>query len=148
LPHPLQVVTDLEERGIGFRSVTEAIDTTTAGAKLIFSIFGAIAEFERNRIRETDLGRPRRGPGSGRVGERPPKVTPEQAQIGETHARQRNNSAQDRRRPRRWEDDAAPAPQVNWTSRSGTGQAVVDSTADTTANRSSARGGVSYGTNL
>uniref|UniRef100_UPI0038B7474C recombinase family protein n=1 Tax=Prescottella soli TaxID=1543852 RepID=UPI0038B7474C len=45
LPHLLQVVTDLEGRGIGFRSVTESIDTTTAGGKLIFSIFGALAEF-------------------------------------------------------------------------------------------------------
>ncbi|OWV39203.1 recombinase family protein [Mameliella alba] len=42
----------LEERGIGMKSLTEAIDTTTSGGKLVFHIFGALAEFERGIIRE------------------------------------------------------------------------------------------------
>ena len=42
----------LEERGIGFQSLQESINTTTSGGKLIFHIFGALAEFERNLIRE------------------------------------------------------------------------------------------------
>jgi len=42
----------LEERGIGFQSLQESIDATTSGGKLIFHIFGALAEFERNLIRE------------------------------------------------------------------------------------------------
>jgi DNA invertase Pin-like site-specific DNA recombinase len=45
-------MTVLEEGGIGFKSLTENIDTTTSGGKLIFYIFGALAEFERNLIRE------------------------------------------------------------------------------------------------
>jgi DNA invertase Pin-like site-specific DNA recombinase len=45
-------MTDLESRSIGFKSLTENIDTTTSGGKLIFHIFGALAEFERNLIRE------------------------------------------------------------------------------------------------
>ena len=45
-------VADLEGRGIGLRSITEQIDTTTAGGRLIFHIFGALAEFERAVIRE------------------------------------------------------------------------------------------------
>jgi DNA invertase Pin-like site-specific DNA recombinase len=47
LPHLIETITALEGRGIGFRSLTEAIDTTSSGGKLIFHIFGALAEFER-----------------------------------------------------------------------------------------------------
>jgi DNA invertase Pin-like site-specific DNA recombinase len=52
LKHLIEVVTNLEKRGIDFKSFTESIDTTTSGGKLIFHIFSALAEFERNLIRE------------------------------------------------------------------------------------------------
>ncbi|HEX9504228.1 MAG TPA: recombinase family protein [Patescibacteria group bacterium] len=52
LRHLIDVIADLEKRGIGFRSLQESIDTTTSGGRLIFQIFGALAEFERNLIRE------------------------------------------------------------------------------------------------
>jgi DNA invertase Pin-like site-specific DNA recombinase len=45
-------VTRLNDRKVGFRSLTEQIDTTTSGGKLVFHIFGALAEFERDIIRE------------------------------------------------------------------------------------------------
>ena len=45
-------VTLLEEEGIGFKSLQESIDTTTSSGKLVFHIFAALAEFERNLIRE------------------------------------------------------------------------------------------------
>lgn len=48
----IETVGMLEEQGIGFRSLHESIDTTTSGGRLIFHIFGALAEFERNLIRE------------------------------------------------------------------------------------------------
>ena len=48
----IETLTLLSERGIGFRSLPEKIDTTTPGGKLIFYVFGALAEFERNLIRE------------------------------------------------------------------------------------------------
>jgi DNA invertase Pin-like site-specific DNA recombinase len=48
----IELMTELEGQGVGFRSITEAIDTTTPGGKLVFHIFGALAEFERNLIRE------------------------------------------------------------------------------------------------
>src|SRR6266480_5447134 len=52
LKHLIETVTDLSQRNIGFKSLTESIDTTTSGGKLIFHIFGALAEFERDLIRE------------------------------------------------------------------------------------------------
>lgn len=52
LKHLISTVEHLLDRGIGFRSLTESIDTTTSGGKLVFSIFGALAEFEREIIRE------------------------------------------------------------------------------------------------
>ena len=57
LKHLIQTITDLDNRGIGFKSLTEQIDTTTSSGKLIFHIFGALAEFERDIIRErTEAG--------------------------------------------------------------------------------------------
>src|SRR3954464_2160223 len=52
LRHLIETITRLHEHGVGFKSVTEQIDTTTSGGKLIFHIFGALAEFERDIIRE------------------------------------------------------------------------------------------------
>ncbi len=43
---------DLEQRGIGFKSLQESMDTTTPGGRLIFHVFAALAEFERDIIRE------------------------------------------------------------------------------------------------
>jgi len=48
----IELVNDLQKRGVGFKSLTENIDTTTPGGKLIFHIFGSLAEFERDLIRE------------------------------------------------------------------------------------------------
>src|SRR5688572_15831893 len=48
----IERITDLHSQNIGFKSLTENIDTTTSGGKLIFHIFGALAEFERDIIRE------------------------------------------------------------------------------------------------
>lgn len=52
LPHLIETVTRLQERGVGFKSLTESIDTTTPGGVLIFHLFGALAQFERDLIRE------------------------------------------------------------------------------------------------
>lgn len=50
--HLIDTVRDLDQRGIGFRSLTEGIDTTTSGGTLVFHLFGALAQFERDLIRE------------------------------------------------------------------------------------------------
>ena len=76
LPHLLSVVDELQARGVEFVSLNEKIDTTTTSGKLVFTIFGAIAEFERNLIRErTQLGLAAARE-QGRTGGRPPKMTP------------------------------------------------------------------------
>lgn len=48
----VETIERLEGRKVGFRSLTESIDTTTPGGRLVFHIFGALAEFERSIIRE------------------------------------------------------------------------------------------------
>jgi DNA invertase Pin-like site-specific DNA recombinase len=75
LPHLITTMTDLEERGIGFKSLTENIDTTTSGGKLIFHIFGALAEFERNLIRERTTAGLTAARARGRTGGRPKALT-------------------------------------------------------------------------
>src|SRR5947209_940926 len=55
LKYLIETITQLNNRKIGFKSLTENIDTTTSGGKLIFHIFGALAEFERDIIRERTL---------------------------------------------------------------------------------------------
>jgi DNA invertase Pin-like site-specific DNA recombinase len=60
---------------MGFRSLTEAIDTTTAGGKLTFHIFGALAEFERSIIKERTKAGLEAARARGRTGGRPPALT-------------------------------------------------------------------------
>ena len=81
LKHLIQIVEDLADRGVGFRSLTESIDTTTAGGKLIFSIFGALAEFERALIRERTMAGLSAARARGRVGARPPVMTPDKIKV-------------------------------------------------------------------
>ena len=69
--HLIETVSQLEERGIELRSLQEALDTKTAGGRLIFQIFGALAEFERNLIRERTLAGLGAARARGRVGGRP-----------------------------------------------------------------------------
>jgi DNA invertase Pin-like site-specific DNA recombinase len=52
LRHLVDTITEFAERGIGFRSLHEAIDTTTPGGKLVFHVLAALAEVERDLIRE------------------------------------------------------------------------------------------------
>jgi DNA invertase Pin-like site-specific DNA recombinase len=74
LRHLIETVTDLEEKGIGFRSLQESIDTTTSSGKLIFHVFSALAEFERNLTRERTQAGLTAARARGRKGGRPRKL--------------------------------------------------------------------------
>lgn len=71
----VEKITALEERGVDFVSLTEGIDTTTAQGKLVFHIFGALAEFERELIRERTMAGLEAAREEGRTGGRPPALS-------------------------------------------------------------------------
>ncbi len=71
----VEIISDLEERGIGFRSLTENIDTTSAGGRLIFHIFASLSEFERSLIRERTLAGLAASRARGRKGGRKPSMS-------------------------------------------------------------------------
>jgi len=74
LPDLVQTIGKLAERGIGFQSLQEQIDTTTVGGKLIFHIFASLAEFERDLIRERTKAGLAAARARGRLGGRPKGV--------------------------------------------------------------------------
>lgn len=71
----IEIVNKLEERKIGLRSVQESIDTTSSSGKLIFHMFGALAEFERNLIRERTMAGLSAARSRGKNGGRPKTLT-------------------------------------------------------------------------
>ena len=75
LPHLIETVNQLEKSGAGLKSLTEAIDTTTPGGRLIFHVFGALAQFERDLIRERTRAGLAAAASRGRHGGRKPVVT-------------------------------------------------------------------------
>jgi DNA invertase Pin-like site-specific DNA recombinase len=81
LKNLIALVEELAEKGVGFRSLTESIDTTTANGKPFFSIIGALAEFERDHVRERTLAGLATARARGRVGGRPPVMTPDKVKV-------------------------------------------------------------------
>jgi DNA invertase Pin-like site-specific DNA recombinase len=81
LPHLIAIINDLADRGIEFKSLTESIDTSSSGGRLVFHMMGALAEFERALISE----RTRAGMHAARINGqrmgRPPALTPAQKQA-------------------------------------------------------------------
>ncbi len=77
LPHLLAIVTDLKQRGVAFRSLTEQMDTTTPHGELLFGIFGALAQYERALTQERVVAGLAAAKRRGRKGGRRPTVDPE-----------------------------------------------------------------------
>jgi DNA invertase Pin-like site-specific DNA recombinase len=81
LRHLIDTVTALGDRGVGFKSLQENIDTRTSGGKLVFHIFGALAEFEREIIRERTQAGLVSARSRGKVGGRPKTLSAKEVQM-------------------------------------------------------------------
>src|SRR4051795_740613 len=95
LKHLIETITRLNNRKIGFKSITENIDTTTSGGKLIFHIFGALAEFERDIIRERTNAGLTAARARGRLGGRPKAKTldsPKKVALAQSLYDNKNNT--------------------------------------------------------
>ncbi|MEM7175880.1 MAG: recombinase family protein [Chlamydiota bacterium] len=77
----IRIVGDLKKRGVGFKSLTEGIDTTHPGGVLIFHIFGALAQFERELIQERTRAGLEAARKKGRKGRRPKSISEEQREL-------------------------------------------------------------------
>ena len=81
LKHLIELVTELNQRKVGVKSLMESMDTTTSGGKLVFHIFGALAEFERNIIRERTNAGLAAARARGRKGGRPPALDEKKREV-------------------------------------------------------------------
>lgn len=81
LKHLVTEVAGLQDRGVGFRSLHEVIDTTTPTGRLTFYIFAALAEFERDLIRERTVAGLTAARARGRKGGRKPSLTPKKVEV-------------------------------------------------------------------
>lgn len=77
----VEIMSELEQRQVGFKSLTESVDTTTAGGKLVFHLFGALAEFERSLIQERTKAGLEAARARGRRGGRPQKLNVTQIRM-------------------------------------------------------------------
>jgi len=109
LPHLIETVTDLNARRIGLRSLTENIDTTTPGGRLIFHVFGALAAFERDLVKERTMAGLAAATARGRHGGRRPVVTPGKLERARP-ARPRIERPGSRDKAENWENRALRRP--------------------------------------
>jgi DNA invertase Pin-like site-specific DNA recombinase len=95
LKHLIETVHALDARGVGFKSLQEHIDTTTPGGKLIFHVFAALAEFERDLIGERTRAGLTAARARGRRGGRKHALTPKQAALAKSMKADPHNSIAD-----------------------------------------------------
>jgi DNA invertase Pin-like site-specific DNA recombinase len=80
----IETVEDLEARGIGFKSLNEQIDTTSAGGKLVFHIFAALSEFEKSLIKSRTMAGLESARARGRIGGRPKLINDDKLKVAKT----------------------------------------------------------------
>ncbi len=95
LKHLIDVVNDLSQRGIFFKSLRENIDTSSSGGKLTFHLFGALAEFERDIIRERTMAGLEAARARGRFGGRPRSLNEKQTMQARQLMSNKANNASD-----------------------------------------------------
>jgi DNA invertase Pin-like site-specific DNA recombinase len=95
LRHLIEILNLLQERGIGFKSLTEQIDTTSSGGKLIFHVFAALAEFERDLILERTQAGLQAARARSRHGSRPRKPDAKKRQMLHAMYADKRNSVAD-----------------------------------------------------
>ena len=91
----IELVNELKNRGVGFRSLRESLDTTTPGGKLVFHVFASIAEFERDVIRERTMAGLEAARARGRKGGRKPVMDERKISLAPSLMRDRANSVRD-----------------------------------------------------
>jgi DNA invertase Pin-like site-specific DNA recombinase len=95
LKHLIELMGELEREGIGFQSLQESINTTTPGGKLVFHLFGALAEFERNLIRERTKAGLDAARARGRKGGRPKTLDVDQRVVAVDLYEQRKHTVEE-----------------------------------------------------
>ncbi len=83
LTHLIDVVDQLADRDIEFRSLTEGFDTSTSGGRLVFHVFAAVAEFERQLVRERTMAGLEAARRQGRTGGRPSVMTTQRIEAAQ-----------------------------------------------------------------
>lgn len=95
IQHLIQMVNDLQKKKISFKSLQENIDTATSGGKLIFHLFSALAEFERDLIQERTQAGLKAARARGKMGGRPPLLDTRQInRMIEMYDEQKNTVAE------------------------------------------------------
>jgi DNA invertase Pin-like site-specific DNA recombinase len=91
----INIINELNQKEVGFKTITGDIDTTTSGGKLIFHIFAALAEFEKELIKERTLAGLSAARARGRIGGRPSKINADKIRMAKQLHSDKNNKIKD-----------------------------------------------------
>lgn len=95
LSHLVGLIADLKDKGIGFKSLQENIDTTSGVGKLVFHIFASLAEFERDIIRERTMAGLASARARGKLGGRPKVLDEKKIALAKAMYQDKQNSVKD-----------------------------------------------------